>query len=205
MIGTDNIIDISHYNGPSLDFEKASASGIVGVLHKASDGSTYIDPMYDQNRQNATAAGMKWGAYHYWENDPVDSQVQNFLGAVGNLQQVLLAVDVEISAVSWDQVGQFTAAVHERTGQWPGIYSNLSTLKSLTSGDGSQLAESWLWLAYYSSEVPESPVPSIWPTWTIWQYTQSAQVPGITDSEHPCDRDTFNGSEAELMRLWGVD
>ena len=38
------VIDISHHNGKSLKFELAKADGIVGVIHKASQGTTGRDP-----------------------------------------------------------------------------------------------------------------------------------------------------------------
>ena len=33
------VIDISHHNGKSLDFAAARADGILGVIHKASQGT----------------------------------------------------------------------------------------------------------------------------------------------------------------------
>jgi lysozyme len=62
------VIDISHHNGPKLDFAKAKADGILGVLHKASQGQSGGDPMYDTNRKKVAAAGLLWGAYHFGTN-----------------------------------------------------------------------------------------------------------------------------------------
>ncbi len=47
---------------------------------------------------------------------------------------------------------------------------------------------------------PSPSVPPTWPGWTMWQYTESGSVPGVGGA---CDRDTFNGSLADLSRLWG--
>ena len=46
------VIDISHHNA-NLDFQQAKAAGILGVIHKATQGLTYKDPMYVTNRQKA--------------------------------------------------------------------------------------------------------------------------------------------------------
>ncbi|PYS86040.1 MAG: glycoside hydrolase, partial [Acidobacteria bacterium] len=58
------VVDISHHNG-NVDLGKAQAAGIVGVIHKATQGTSMTDNMYDQNRQQAVAAGLLWGAYHF--------------------------------------------------------------------------------------------------------------------------------------------
>ena len=59
------VIDVSHHNGTRLDFAKAKADGILGVIHKASQGQANVDPMYRSNRNRARAAGLLWGAYHF--------------------------------------------------------------------------------------------------------------------------------------------
>lgn len=51
------IVDISHHNGHP-DFAQAAASGIVGVIHKATQGLTFQDSMYTTNRQKALDAGL---------------------------------------------------------------------------------------------------------------------------------------------------
>lgn len=40
------VIDISHHNGPALNFDKAKAAGIIGVIHKATKGLPNFDPIY---------------------------------------------------------------------------------------------------------------------------------------------------------------
>jgi GH25 family lysozyme M1 (1,4-beta-N-acetylmuramidase) len=40
---SNSIIDISHYNGTRLRFDKAKADGIVDVIQKATRGESYVD------------------------------------------------------------------------------------------------------------------------------------------------------------------
>ena len=50
------VIDISHHNGGALDFAKAKADGILGVIHKASQGQSNTDPL-SMPPENATPMG----------------------------------------------------------------------------------------------------------------------------------------------------
>ena len=55
------IVDLSHHNG-NVDLAQAQAAGIVGVIHKATQGTAHVDPMYQVNRAKAQDAGLLWGA-----------------------------------------------------------------------------------------------------------------------------------------------
>lgn len=201
------VIDISHHNGPNLDFAKAKADGIIGVIHKASQGLTVGDPLYASNRAKATAAGLLWGAYHFGTGDDGAKQVANFLARVGDPKNVLMVLDYEPnpsgSTMSLAQARAFLTKVQGATGRWPGFYSGSQIKADLGSKKDPLLANCWFWLAQYG---PNAVVPANWPTWTMWQYTdgnvgpQPHSVNGIGN----CDRDRFNGSEAQLRTLWGV-
>jgi GH25 family lysozyme M1 (1,4-beta-N-acetylmuramidase) len=41
----NGVIDLSHHNG-KVDLQKAADSGIVGVIHKATQGQDYVDPTF---------------------------------------------------------------------------------------------------------------------------------------------------------------
>lgn len=199
------VIDISHHNGKSLDFKQARADGIVGVIHKASQGTTGRDPMYSANRVKARDAGLLWGAYHFATGSDGARQAANFLDAVGDPREVLMVLDLEPNpaGTSMGLVGAHAFVVHvfEQTGRFPGLYSG-STIKELLGARSDPiLANCWLWLAQYG---PNAVVPPNWPTWTLWQYTDG-RVGGDPKSVKgigPCDRNRFNGSGANLRKLW---
>ncbi|HYE28597.1 MAG TPA: glycoside hydrolase family 25 protein [Allosphingosinicella sp.] len=199
------VIDISHHNGPSLDFKKAKADGILGVIHKASQGQAGGDPMYDANRKKATAAGLLWGAYHFATGSDGVKQAQNFLTRAGNLQGVLLVLDFEPNPtgpdMSLEEARAFTTHVAAATGRFPGLYSGHYIKQLLGSNKDPVLAQSWFWLAQYG---PTAVVPANWKTWTMWQYTDGAigPQPHTVDGIGHCDRDKFNGTEAQLRKLW---
>ncbi|HLK44844.1 MAG TPA: FG-GAP-like repeat-containing protein, partial [Acidimicrobiales bacterium] len=53
-----------------------------------------------------------------------------------------------------------------------------------------------LWLAQYTSGCPNT--PDQWPSWTMWQYADNGNIPGISGN---VDRDMFNGTIEELQGL----
>lgn len=201
------VIDISHHNGAALDFAKAKADGIIGVLHKASQGQSVGDPMYDVNRKKAEKAGLLWGAYHFATGSDGVKQAENFLTRAGNLKDMLLVLDFEPNptgpSMSITEAHAFTTHVAEKTGTFPGFYSGHFIKELLGSNHDPILAKSWFWLAQYG---PTPVVPANWPTWTMWQYTDGAlgDQPHAVDGIGRCDRDRFNGPETQLRKLWGV-
>jgi lysozyme len=199
----DVVIDLSHHN-PVTDWAAIKASGIAGVIHKASQGISYVDPTYASRKQGARAAGLLWGAYHFGEGGFPLTQAAHFVDVVQPEPTDLLVLDWEDyidSTMLLQEAELFVAYVTGATGRTPGLYSGQAFLTdALAGGHGAILQRCWLWLARYSTAMPEVPAP--WPTWTLWQYSDSGTVPGV---EGGCDRDTFNGDEAGLRRLWGVD
>jgi lysozyme len=101
------------------------------------------------------------------------------------------------------QAHDFVTHVEKATGRFPGLYSGALIKSALGSKKDALLANCWFWLAQYG---PAAVVPANWPTWTMWQYTDgtAGQPPHEVDGIGKCDRDRFNGTEAQLHALWGV-
>ncbi len=198
---SDVVIDLSHYNEVT-SFSEAKAGGIVGVIHKATQGTSGVDPTYASRRPQALAAGLWWGAYHFGTGDDVVAQAQHFLSTVNPGPQDLLALDFEgdgNDTMTLEQAEQFVSAVYQQTGRYPGLYSGSLAGNDLANNPSTVLANCWFWRAEYGVSSPV--VPSTWPTWTMWQYTSGGTAPGIGGA---CDRDQFNGSLDALALLWGT-
>jgi lysozyme len=201
------VIDISHHNGTKLDFAKAKADGILGVIHKATQGQTGADPMYVSNRKKVRDAGLLWGAYHFATGSDGIAQAEHFLQTVGDPADTLLVLDFEPNptgpSMSLVEARAFTTHVFEQTGKWPGLYAGHYLKELLGTNSDPVLANSWLWMAQYRSTVV---IPPNWPTWTMWQYTDGAAgpEPHEVNGIGRCDRDRFNGNETQLRKLWGV-
>jgi lysozyme len=198
------VVDTSHHNG-NVNYQKAKDAGILGVLQKATQGQSGVDPTYKTNRKKVTDAGLLFGAYHFATGSDGLKQAAHFLDVVGSFDQTLLVLDFEPNptgpSMSLEEARAFVTHVKEVTGRFPGFYSGHFIKQLLGSNKDPILSQCWFWLAQYG---PTPVVPPNWPTWTMWQYTDGAigpqphSVPGIGR----CDRDKFNGTEQQLRDLW---
>ena len=93
-------IDISHYQG-EIDWEQLQHAMIEKcpirfIMIKATEGSSRLDPNFNENFRNARDYGFIRGAYHFWSNkSSARDQAQFFLKRVPGrkLQRVIHRVD----------------------------------------------------------------------------------------------------------------
>lgn len=199
----DAVLDLSHHNTPR-DWAAIARSGVLGVLHKASQGIGYVDNMARLRRSQAAAAGLRWGAYHFGTGHDATAQADAFLKAVGNTAGVLLALDYEPNPtgtrMTLEQARTFVTRIHAVTGRWPLFYAMDSEVKDIRwTGADDPLRQCPLWVARYGDALTTPGPIGAWPYWTLWQYTQTGHVPGVDGS---VDRSRFNGTWDNLNRLW---
>lgn len=200
------VIDLSHHNG-AVDFTALPQAEILGVLHKATQGTRFVDPLYATNRAAGTSAGFFWGAYHFGTGGDGVAQAEFFLNAVQPGQTHLLALDFEENdqgpSMSLTEAAAFVTHIQEATGRWPGLYGGHYLKGVLGNRKDPILANCWFWLSQYG---PTPVVPANWKTWTLWQYTDGRKGPPPHEVAGlgPCDRDRFNGDLAGLRRLWNI-
>ncbi|GEP52861.1 glycoside hydrolase family 25 protein [Reyranella soli] len=225
-LGLDAVIDLSR--GVTVtSFGQVRQSGILGVIHKASEGGDYADTAYAGRRSQAEAAGLLWGAYHFGTGQmPGEQQAAFFLSMSRPGTRTLLALDLEANennpsnSMRLDQAEAFVQVVAQATGQLPVVYvhptwangeplpnSGLSLGAVVTPA--SILARCGLWVADYHDS-PE--VPRAWEAtgWKLWQYAgdESAGRPAygqttIVQGVSHCDRNLFNGDAGALRGFWG--
>ena len=70
----DPVIDLSHHN-PTPDWAKLKAAGCIGVIHKATEGTSYKDPTLYDRAKDAMAAGLKWSTYHFLRPGSMSAQM----------------------------------------------------------------------------------------------------------------------------------
>lgn len=58
------VVDLSHWDR-NVDFKLAKEDGILGVVHKATQGLKYVDSEYIKRKKTAEEEGLMWGAYHF--------------------------------------------------------------------------------------------------------------------------------------------
>lgn len=174
---TPLVADLSHHNTVT-SFADVYASGIRGVILKASQGSTNTDATYAQRRKDARWAGLLVGAYHFGDSSTVKNQVSNFLRVSDPDANTLLALDWEPNGrwtMSLDQAKEFLQLVYDRTGQVPVLYSGNLVKETLGDRPDPFLAKHRLWLAQYG---PKAVLPKGWDAYWLHQFTGDGQGPG---------------------------
>ncbi|HYY96489.1 MAG TPA: glycoside hydrolase family 25 protein [Pyrinomonadaceae bacterium] len=161
------VIDLSHHNTVT-SFQQAKDAGILGVIHKATQGKHFVDPLYDERRPTALAAGLLWGAYHFGTGgDPV-GQADHFLDVVNPGPTDLLALDFEPNpqgpTMTLAEAEAFVRRINDQTGHFPGLYSGESFInEQLGDNTDTVLRNCFLWIAKFSPThpcAPKSPPPS---------------------------------------------
>lgn len=205
VIGTNTIIDISSFQGHP-DFAALKAAGIVGVLHKATEGVGFHDANYAANKAAAKAAGLKWGAYHFGTGSNPAAQADEFLQVAGLAGDELAVLDFEDNThgtqMALTGARTFVQRIFDKLGRWPGFYSGNTIRDALGANVDPLLANCWLWVAQYNEGPPL--VQNSWKDWTLWQYTDGGAGPqphGVGPLP-ACDRDSFNGSAGDLDAFW---
>jgi len=168
------VIDISAHTTVS-DFRLVRASNILAVIHKASEGDFYADPMCAARRPQAEAAGLLWGTYHFGKGDsPGEQQAAFFLDSSRPIPGTLLALDLEANegdpsnTMTLEQTEAFVQAVASATGLLPLVYVHPTWANARITPD-SILTRCGRWVVDYHDS-PE--IPLAWATsgWRLWQY-----------------------------------
>ena len=180
-------IDISHHNGeidwgivPSVDF----------VYIKATEGATYIDPMYKINLKGAKSRKYKVGAYHYFgTSSSAIKQFENFRKQVKRTDVDLIpVVDVE-ECKNWspqqfrDSLEVFAQLIKSHYGVSPMIYSVNSFYNKYCAPHFNRYH---LMIGRYGDFPPfiKGKV-----NYTIWQRSEKGKVKGVPK---PVDINYFN-------------
>jgi lysozyme len=174
------VIDISHHQIVQ-SLEEVKEEGIVGVIHKLTEGTSFVDKKVSARFHLAQEAGLKWGLYHFLRPGNMRAQAEHFINtarAKGMLgPEVMLAADHEDRGVSLADLVNFLHAVESLSNRSPVIYSGHVLKEQLGTKGDSRLKPYRLWLAQYSSK-PK--LPAGFDKHWLWQYTEDGQVPGIT-------------------------
>jgi len=199
--------DISGWQ-PNIDWSKVKSNGAQFVMIKATEGTTYKSPAFNDQYAGATKAGIIRGGYHFAE--PAKSsgaaQANYFLAhgggwsADGRTLPGMLDIEYNPSGatcyglshaamVSW--IHDFVNTYHSKTKRYPMIYTTTDWWKTCTGNSAAFGSTCPLVLARYGSSV--GTLPAGWKYQTIWQFADKGTFPG--------DQDVFNGDAAGLKKL----
>jgi GH25 family lysozyme M1 (1,4-beta-N-acetylmuramidase) len=184
-------IDVSRHQGP-IDWSLVAASGTQFAFAKATEGRTYVDPMYAVNKAGSALSGVVFGAYHFARPDGTANdaviEADHFVD-VAQLQpgDLIPVLDIERTGdLSQAQLTQWILAwlgrVTERIGVRPMVYTSPRGWETRT-GDTTAVAVAGytsLWVAHWGVASPTVPAAN-WGGngWTFWQYGNCGAIPGI--------------------------
>ncbi|WP_244427937.1 glycoside hydrolase family 25 protein [Sinorhizobium fredii] len=193
------IIDLSHHN-PEPDWPALRAGGILGVIMKASEGTTFVDATYQPRKQKALAAGLATASYHFFHGNSA-SEMAHYLSVANPALGERVVLDHEAEA-TLDQLVEAVKYLREsRPDLQVTIYSGHTIKDQLGSAKNDYLAQNTsLWIAHYTEEAKPSWPKETWPAWSLWQYTDHALVAGCSA---PVDGNRWNGTEDNLLRWLG--
>jgi len=199
---TRNIIDVSHWEDP-IDFKAVAADGIVAVIAKATQGATGVDSAYAKFKKAAAPYKFLWGSYHFGTGSEVDVQVEHYLNTVKPADRELVCLDLEPNpnGPTMNQAREFVALFQHLTGRYPLLYGGYWLKENLNGNPDDLLVKCPLWLSQYG---PKAVLPAGWKKYVLWQYTDSHEgpPPHTVSGIGPCDRNQFNGTEAQLGKRW---
>jgi len=200
------VVDLSHHNTVK-SFTSAAADGLIGVIHKATEGASYKDPTYKGRESQARGAGLLWSSYHFMRPGNQRDHFKAYLNFAAPREGERVCLDYEDEKLSLSSLYDAMDYISEvRPDLQMTIYSGHLLKEQLGSKNDARLAKASLWIAQYTTAGSPSWPTATWPQWTLWQYTdgdnggQPRNVAGIIS---PIDCNRFNGSRENCIAWLG--
>lgn len=192
-------IDISHWQDYP-DFDEVYAAGVRGMIHKATEGTGYVDPNRATNCSNAVKAGLLISTYFWIKPGDGRAQAEFYLSVINPTPGERVVIDYEEDGCTLTTLKDAVQALLDYDeGLQITVYSGHLLKEALGSKNDAFLAEHTdLWLAQYTSEGNITWPSGTYPQWTLWQYSETGEVPGIDDSY--VDLNNYNGTDKEFCR-----
>jgi GH25 family lysozyme M1 (1,4-beta-N-acetylmuramidase) len=186
-------VDVSSWQGPSINWSQVAGSGIsIAYIRAAygSQGGYGADVEFQTNWNGAQAAGIATGAYLYYAPaaDPVaqaDLLIQQLRSVSVTPNDIVPAIDIEetdglSAAAIIASLHTVVNAVQAAIGTPPAIYTSPAWWDAHIGS--SDFTGDPLWVANWCGTCTSPSTPaSDWGGngWQVWQYSDSGSVPGI--------------------------
>jgi len=198
-----HVVDMSHYQTVS-NLDGLKDAGIVGVIHKATEGTGWIDAKYAPRRQWFLESGFAFASYHFLRPGSLDAQMRHYVNTAKPEEGEVVILDYEADGLT---LGVLEAAVAQLRLYAPSnpvcIYGGNLLETQIGSAKIDWLAGTTLWTAEYTTrDAPKWPTGT-WSKWSLWQYSdgKAGGKPNDVAGISQVDCNEFNGSEAEC-RAW---
>lgn len=204
------ILDPFHQNQYTIADLKLDPR-IVAIIHKATEGGTVTDKLYDSRKAEALASGYLWGSYHIGRpGDPV-GQAQRYFDKVRPSPSEVIALDLEKDggAMTMSEAAKFIRKLHQLTGRYPLLYGGRVTVgRPIAAADVEVFRHCPLWIVD-TRDTPRGWPASLWPKYTLWQFSSELRFRyplRSFDNRHPVSWDTdvnfYAGDRAALRAAW---
>jgi len=196
-------VDLSTYQG-TIDWDVLSAQGISFAFIKATEGSSLVDPEFQENWTAAAQTKLRIGAYHFFSFESSgEKQAELFCNTVDAVPGMLPPVidvefyggfrsekDIDVEAVK-KELRTLVDILCAEYGMKPIIYVSASTYDEIVRDDFSDCD---LWYRSVYSRVPSDV------KWTFWQYSNRHVLDGYEGRERYIDMNVFSGSVRDFEK-----
>lgn len=201
-------VDVSHYQG-TINWSSVKSAGISFAYIKATEGTSYTDPEFSANYLHAYNAKVIRGAYHFAQPSLSSGSAQaTYFAAHGGAWSQdnltlpgMLDLEGGCSGLSTTSMRSWILAFYNtyktKTTRDVVIYTSPSWWNTCTGSWTGMSTKSPLYVADWTT-ASNPTIPNGFPYATIWQYTDSGSVSGISGA---VDRDRFNGTASRLLAL----
>ena len=200
------VVDLSHHNTVK-SFSAAAADGLLGVVHKATEGDSYEDPTYKERESHARGAGLFWIPYHFMRPGDQSEHLKHFLAYAEPREGERIVFDYEDDRLNLDHLYSAMECVSRaRPDLQQTLYSGHLIKEQLGDTFDPLLAKISLWIAQYTAAEAPSWPKGTWPAWSLWQYTDgnSGGSPRVVNGIiPPTDCNRFNGTLENCIRWLG--
>jgi lysozyme len=178
------IIDISHYQRVT-SWAAVKNAGIEGVIAKATESSSFVDPLFLSHMRAAHGQGLPVGAYHFARPDTslgdAVREADHFLRVISSVDLELRPVlDLEAESLPYQALDDWVLTWCDRVADGAGVDPMIYTGNWFVNASlepNKDLVRYGLWIAHWTSALKPT-IPKPWTEHVLWQYG-GAPVPGI--------------------------
>lgn len=177
--------DLSKFNR-NVNMKLAKQNGMDFVILKAGSGYSGEDPKFQQNYNNAKAAGLNVGAYWYSYAVNVEEakeEAVRFMKILGK-KQFEYPVYLDFEDPSQRKIPKKTKtdmaiafmSILEKNGFYTGLYSSGSWINNQFEKE--RLKDYDIWIAHWHVTSPNCFTPD----YGMWQFTNKSKIKGVPDT-----------------------
>ena len=190
-------VDLSSWQG-AVDWEVLASQDIRFAFIKATEGSSFVDPQFDDNWAAAAQTDLRIGAYHFFSFESSGhAQAELFCRTVSRVERMLPPVvdveyygkfrsekDIDLPAVR-QELRALIDALTAAYGTKPILYADGASYRTIIRG---AFDDCGLWFRSVYTRAPSDV------TWQFWQYSNRHVLQGYEGEERYIDMNVFAGS-----------